>query len=151
MFLINCYNVNGQVSDNLLFRPKNTYSSYMYINRKEFYFTSKTRQLDTKGFSEEVRNKQADYIFKDFSKFMLLSEKGDEKKLMDALALYQTMYLNKELPVETYRNLDTGMFEYGGQFEMDTIDEDYIEDVDVSYNYMTYVLPMIQILLKRGD
>ena len=74
-----------------------------------------------------------------------------EKKLMEALALYQTMYLNKELPVETYRNLDTGMFEYGGQFEMDTIDEDYIEDVDVSYNYMTYVLPMIQILLKKGD
>ena len=148
MFLINCSGIEGNISDNLHFREKNTYTSYMYINRKEFYFSSSTREIDVKGVSEEVRTAQKDYLFSDFAKFMLIGEKGDPDLLMNKLTEYQIKYLSKKLPLETYRNLDTGLFTYSNNFELEYIDESFIDDLDISYNYMTYVLPMIQILLK---
>lgn len=150
LFLINCEGIDGNLTDNLTFRPKNTYSSYMYINRKEFYFSSSTREMDIKGFSEDVKSAQKDYLFADFARFMLISEKGNYDQLISQLTEYQIKYLDKKLPLETYRNIDTGLFTYTlNGFDSEFVDESFIDDLDISYNYINYVLPMIQLLLKK--
>jgi hypothetical protein len=76
-----------------------------------------------------------------------MSEKISEEQLYSNLKQYRHDYLNRLLPIETYRQLDTGVF-LVGNFEMNTVDESYIDQIDISFNYQNYVLPLIRILLK---
>ncbi len=147
IFLVNCYNVVGQVSENLLFRAKNTYSSYIRLNNKEIYFSAITKDIDVKGLSDEAYSLQKDFILKDISRFLSMSEKISEEQLYLNLKKYRSDYLNRNLPIETYRQLDTGIFVVGN-FEMKTVDDSYIDQIDISFNYQHYILPLIKILLK---
>lgn len=147
IFLINCYNVDGKVSENLLFRAKNTYSSYIRLNNKEMYFSTITKELDVKGLSDEAFSLQEKYLLKDISRFLSMSEKISEEQLYLNLKKYRSDYLNRQLPIETYRQLDSGIF-LVGNFEMNTVDDSYLDQVDISFNYQNYILPLIKILLK---
>lgn len=148
LFIINVDNINGHVSSNLNFRGKNKYSSYMRINDREFYYSSLSRSLDIKGISDDCKNYQEKYLLNDINKFIGQGERISPEMLYENLKKYQSDYLNKRLPIETYRNLDTGIFTMEGGFEMDTIDDSYIDQVDISYNYLFYVLPLIKLLIK---
>ena len=147
IFLVNCYNINGQVSKNLLFRAKNTYSSYIRLNNKEMYFSAITKELDVKGLSDEAYSLQEKFILKDIARFLSMSEKISEEQLYLNLKKYRSDYLNRNLPIETYRQLDTGIFVVDN-FEMNTVDQSYIDQIDISFNYKNYILPLIRILLK---
>lgn len=146
IFLINCFNINGKVSEFLNFRNKNRYSSYMRINEKEFYFSA-DKDLDVKGLSEEAYDYQKDFLLADIKMFLNQNEKITPDILFNNLVEYRRKYLNKELPLETYRNLDTGVFEFDN-FSLKEIDESLKDNLDISYNYKNYLMPFFQIIMN---
>jgi hypothetical protein len=146
LFLINPKGIIEQVTPNLLFRAKNTYTSYLNINRKEFYYSPSLEFLEVKGIPDEIVQKQNEYLLKDMLRFMRQAEKITAPVLFSSLREYQSKYLKRELPTETYRNLENGKFSFDG-YDMDEIDAEDIENVDISKNYTEYVLPMIRQLL----
>ena len=65
------------------------------------------------------------------------------------------MYKRKELAIEYYREFNsTSCYKIidneGNEFMFDDISEDYIEekgyDIDISYNYLNIVIPLIRLL-----
>lgn len=146
IFLINPKNINGIISENIEFRKKETYTSYLYINRKEFLYSAKTKGLTIKGFTQESKEYQKNFLLKDIKKFMRQAESVEPEVLFKSLKTYRENYLNKKLPTETYRNLDTGMYLIDG-YEMSECDDSYIDKLDISYNYITYILPIIRELI----
>lgn len=124
--------------DEVEFVRKSEFSTYFYANRKEFYYSSKMKKLVVKGFSN------SDFqFFKDIETILKLSEKLEKKDLLMFVRDYRDRYLNFELPIDTYRNVDSGRFDYGN-FELTEINSDFKDDIDISYNYITYLLPLIK-------
>jgi len=150
LFIINKrgLRLDGKLSSNLNFRPKNNYSSYIRLNNKEFYYSSLIKESDIKGISEETKESQKDYLIKDINRFLNQSEKIQKEYLYQNLKQYRSDYLNRKLPIETYRNLDTGMFSVD-DFELQTVDVSYIDQIDISYNFVFYIRPLIQLLLDN--
>lgn len=146
MFLVNVTPQTTTIKDIFEFRKKSTYTSYLRIDKKEFYYSSSTAALDTKGFSSESIEKQKDFLLKDISGFLKSSEKLDAASLYRFLKTYRTKYLNRELPIETYRELDTGCFRLNG-YLLREADEEMLEDLDISQNYTSYILPIINMML----
>jgi len=128
------------------FRPKGSYSSYCYLNGKEFYYSSKLDLLDIKGLSEDVREKQKDYLLKDIRKIIGMGEKLSSDQMFLFLKQYRSKYLNGKLDKETYRDLETGMYSVNG-YQMIDISEDMIKDVDISQNYINYLVPLFKLLV----
>ena len=146
IFVINKKIAHTKVSEFLEFRPKNVYTSYMLIGTKEAYFSSMDNSITIKGVSDAVREKQAGFLFRDAARFMRQSERVDRSLLYENLRKYRSDYLNRRLPIETYRNIDTGMFATD-EYELDDVDEEYLESIDIAYNYVYFVLPMIRALM----
>lgn len=146
IFVINKRISSTKVSEFLEFRPKNTYTSYMLIGTREAYLSSTDNSITIKGVSDAVREKQAGFLFKDAARFMRQSERIDRSLLYENLRKYRSEYLNRKLPIETYRNIDTGMFATD-DYELDDVDDDYLDSIDITYNYVYFVLPMIRALM----
>ena len=53
--------------DGLEFKLANTYNSYYYLNNKEFYYTTKTNNIDIKGINDIILEQHRNYILKDLS------------------------------------------------------------------------------------
>lgn len=134
--------------DGYTFVRKNVYTSYFYANGKEFYYNSITNTLDVKGVSEETRKYHRDYLFKDISKILLNSEKFDNRKTVyNFLKTYRNRYLSKSLNPEIYREVDSEMFRFKDFFLAD-FRADMFDELDISQNYIQYILPLIQNILK---
>jgi len=129
--------------DGFEFRKKESYSSYIYLNKKEFYYSSSTDKMDIKGLHEEVKNLQENYLLKDIKKFLQLGEKVTGIQLLGLLKTYRSKYLNKQLDKETYRDMDSGKFAVG-DYQLDNISDEMLASVDISQNYISYILPLIQ-------
>lgn len=136
------------------FVDKNIYTSYYYLNKKEFYYNSFNDTLDIKGISDEVleyhREFMVDFLIKLFKAF----EISDQKYIIRILRDFMFHYKNKDLPVGYYRELNADSY-YSIMEEMITgriilkdIDEDDINHtLDIGYNYIMYLLPIMRILI----
>jgi hypothetical protein len=128
------------------FRPKTKYTSYCYVNQKEFYFSSLTDELDVKGISEESRELQKDYLLKDIKKILSMSEKLSTDQLFTFLKQYRSKYLNKQLNKEVYRDMSNGKFSINGYY-FDSVADEELENVDISQNYINYLVPLFKVLI----
>lgn len=147
IFLINQTPTVPIIKDTFEFRKKNTYTSCLILpGKKEFYYSARTDELDVKGISKEVVEKQEEYLLNDIKKFLRSGEKVSSDVLFNLLKSYRSKYLNRQLPLETYRELDSGSFRFK-KYMMNNIDESMREEVDISQNYMNYLLPLIQSIL----
>ena len=147
IFLINKTPTMTIIKDVFEFRKKGTYSSYMLLNdNKEFYYNSFLDSLEIKGLTEEAKKKQSEFILKDIKKIIKSGEKLQPDMMYVLLKNYRDKYLNRKLPVETYRELDSGKFRIGN-YMLEDVSEDLLSDIDISQNYMNYILPMINILI----
>ena len=103
--------------------------------------------------SEESINLQKDYLLSDICRFLSQAEKIDSALIVENLRKYSKEYLTKKLPLNTYRNLDNGQFELFsdglGDYTLEEIDETFLDDLNISYNYLNYVLPMIHEILNN--
>jgi hypothetical protein len=125
------------------FRKKETYTSYLYLNKKEFYYSSLTGHMDVKGLHEESKILHENYLLKDIKKFMEFGEKLTDTQMYNALKTYRSKYLNRELPIDTYRDIETGKFSVG-EYQLDSVSNEMLASVDISQNYINYILPLIQ-------
>jgi hypothetical protein len=128
------------------FRAKKSYSSYCYLNKKEFYYSSSDETLELKGFTEENKVKQEGYLLKDIKKIMMMSEKLTNEQLFTFLKQYRTKYLGRQLNRETYRDIETGKFSVEGYY-MEDISDEILSTADISQNYINYLLPLFNAVI----
>ena len=128
------------------FRAKATYTSYCYLNKKEFYFSSVTKNMDVKGLSDNVRELQKDFLLKDIQRFLELAEKLPPEQMFTLLKNYRAKYLERKLDKETYRDLDTGMFKLR-DYTMENISDEDLQEIDITQNYLNYLVPLFNILI----
>lgn len=148
LFLINQNPKTNVIKDAFEFRKKNTYTSYILLgDKKELYHNSSTNILDIKGFPKEYIEAQEKFLWKDVRNLLKSWEKNsDSSTMFEILKSYRSKYLNKQLPLETYREIETGCFRCG-EFLFNSISENEVEDLDISQNYMNVIFPLIQRLL----
>lgn len=134
--------------DNILFRPKNYYTSYINLGKRlEFYYNP--TNLDIKGIGDDKLEYHKDYMIKFLKMFFHKMETEDEKTVIEFTRRFISKYKNKELPLGYYRN-----FNHESNFTLlndtDTFMnywEDSKEDLDISYNFHRILLKLIQIPL----
>lgn len=147
IFLINQQPQSNIIKDIFEFRKKGIYTSYIQLpGKKEFYYNAREDKLDVKGISKDSVKHQENFLLKDIKGFLRSGEKVSSDVLFSLLKSYRSKYLNRQLPVETYRELDSGLFRMG-KYTMDNIDESSLPYIDITQNYMNYILPLIQRML----
>jgi hypothetical protein len=133
------------------FVRKNTYTSYLYLNNYEMYINSMLRKIDIKGLSdyEEHRAYMLDFLIS----FCAVNEGAPSKKLpISRLLTFIDKYRHKDLPAGYYRRLS----QENNFIIFDEINEEWVEvndidtskyDVDISYNYINYLVPLAGIYI----
>ena len=158
IFLINKKPTYLKFGENFVFRPKDSFTSYIYLNDLEVFYSSIDKKLVVKNF-KSMRNAVIEYgesaedfdpnkepLFLDIKRFLALSEKSNKDVLFEALKNYRSLYLNRELPKETYRDVETSWYFYRGkQFKYCT--DEMFSEIDISSNYINYLRPLFEALL----
>lgn len=141
---------------------KNEFNVYHHINKLEFYYNTKTDAIAVKGLSDEVveheDHKQGMLMFlsKVFS-YLSLGRTSDLKKY---LVKFSTLYKKRELPVYYYREMNgDNLYRLSGDIivkddnssrmylHLDVAGEEIIDNINITYNYLYYVLPIMRIHL----
>ena len=148
-FLLNT-SCNNLEFDGYTWRLEDVYSSYYYINDKEFYFSNKNFNIELKGINDELLKRHKDFFLYDLCNIMKLNESTNTRYKNKYIQEYRSTYLNKELDIGCYRNLDEeSMYVYKDRlcnqivFVEDTND---IDCIDISYNYINYLLPLFRMI-----
>ena len=128
------------------FRPKATYSSYLYVNQKEFYYSSGNDTMDVKGIPEEAKAQQEKFLLRDLRKILSMGEKLTADQMFTFLKQYRSKYLGRQLEHGTYRDLESGMFSVDG-YAMDSVSQETLAGLDISQNYIKYLVPLFRALL----
>lgn len=142
-----CFNTTF---DNIEFVDKNVYSSYFYINKFEFYVNDK--RLDLKGISDEKLKLHEPYMIDFLYKiFRLLEMNTNKKYIIDNLREFISFYKDKRLHIGYYRELNKdSLYKLDKEFLNDYIGVEYtktLEGIDISYNYLRIIIPIVNILL----
>lgn len=135
---------------NIAFVAKNQYTSYLYINRKEFYIDTINKRVDLKGISDVSLHDE--YLLSFFVKFASMNENSNRRDMIARyLVDFIRRYRAKELPIGYYRRLsqDNNYVVYqdsiGDYIEIDETTD--IDNIDISYNYINYLVPLVSIYL----
>jgi hypothetical protein len=137
---------------NVEFVLKNVYSSYHKFNNIELYYNCKKNILDVKGINNNVL-----YLHENFMNFLKhsfkLLEYNNKDQFIKFIKNFTYDYKLKNLDVSFYREfnprsvyniknpkLNSRVFSFG----LTHIDKNLLDEVDISYNYMRYILPIIQ-------
>lgn len=134
------------------FRPKNTYALYLNIEKIEFYYDKTRDTVDVKGVKDAVvedPDHQAGMVrfFATVMRYLMLDHKD---RLRKYLIEFSTAYKEKDLPVQYYKEfneynvyrsiMSTGDF----SFNLTAAGEKDKDIINGVYNYMRFVLPLIQ-------
>jgi hypothetical protein len=135
--------------DNITFAEKNIYTSYYYLNNYEFYYNRDS--IDVKGIGDDLLELHREYMLDFLFNFFRMNEISKRKSVIDLLKDFAYYYKNKELNIDYYRELNTqSLFKIHERLFGEKIGLKYTKDkdsLDISYNYMNYVVPLISILV----
>lgn len=129
------------------FRPKNVYTSYMLLDNNEYYFNK--RIVDVKGISEKKLKPHIDYMLDFLVEFVNLRESNNIKMTQKYLRDFLYYYRNKELEIGYYRELNKKSM-YTLFIDNRYVDSDLcdtLENVNIMYNYLKLLLPIINIIV----
>lgn len=146
IFLINKTPQITKIKEFFEFRQKGVFTSYIRIDNKEFLYNTYSGEYSVKGFSEDILKFQEKFFIGDILNFLKLSEKVRPENLYKIMSSYREKYLNRKLPKETYREMISGKFRMNN-YLMDEIDDDMINDIDISQNYLQFFVPLCEFLL----
>lgn len=153
LFIIN-KRPNLTIIDGIEFVNKNTYTSYYYLNKLEFYYYIREDRLDVKGLSDITIQQHENYFISFLKTIFKLAERTDVKIIRKKIRELSDDYKKFKLDVGYYRELNyDSLFKIynfrikGELLAMTDIDKSLLKDgfVDVSYNYVRYILPLINI------
>lgn len=138
-------------SKHVEFIKKGAATSYLLLNKKEFFFNNHDSLAVIKGLSDTVLSegtivgfifdllKKAEYINKD--------------KLYEMLYELRQAYVTLELTASYYRELNSvnayKVKERLGEFEvyLEQVSDDRVSMLDIRYNYVAYILPLLKIFI----
>ena len=130
--------------DCVLFVPKNEYTMYINLPMYEIYISN--TKVDVKGINDTKLPLHANGMCKFFQDINSISY--NKYEVNKYLKEFTEAYKRKELSFDMYRRF-TSESDFiinidGYQVKMDTITEDDIPYLDISYNYLNVILPTIQ-------
>lgn len=135
--------------DNLIFDIKNIYTSYYYFDKYEFYYNSKG--IDVKGIADDTLELHADYMLGVLFDYMMMNETAKRERTISFVKDFSHYYKNLLLETPYYREMNvdsmyrTKLIHMGQQVALKDTDEKDI--LLTNYNFNTYLIPMIQILV----
>lgn len=135
--------------DNLEFVEKNIYSSYYYINDIEFYFNRDN--IHVKGIGDDKLVLHDEYMLDFLYQYFLMNEVSKRRRIIEFIKEFSHYYKARQLEVGYYRELNrNSMFKSNEKlFGRDVLIE-YLADkdlIDIDYNYIYYVLPLVSMLI----
>mgnify|MGYP001354243572 FL=1 len=146
VFLVNkpCENTKFR---NVEFVLANKYTSFHKINGIEFYYRNKGKVLDIKGIKDEVLPLHKDYMCKFLIDIFNLLETSSNERIVSKLKTFIKLYKSKKLEYGYYREFNPDSYfslimDEGNVFKS----ENYLTgfDIDISYNYIWFILPLVQ-------
>lgn len=142
---------NNRKFGNIEFVPKNKYTSYIELNKLEFYYNS--NRLDIKGIEDVMLSKHDNYMMDFFKTYLSLLESGNESQLKDYITNFVYRYKTRLLDLGYYREFNASssyrlkdMIE-NNIYGIDTINSSSFDYVDISYNYFKYLVPLCTMLI----
>ena len=151
IFIIGRYCHNNTFSD-LEFRVKNQYLGYMWLNKKEFYYTNPNTDLDVKGLGSDVLVYHRDYMLDYMRDVFSMSIYSPRESLISYITDFISNYRNRRLSYGYYRNLDIGNFytvidDDVGRMNILDVDDSADVNLDITFNYFNYILPIARIFI----
>ena len=148
VFVVNRKIIKPSYGEYIHFIPKNTYHAYLYLSPYEIYFGKD--DIDVKGINDSVIHKHDNGILSFLKDVISIAESGNTKELNSYLAEFVDAYKKKELEIDMYREFNNeSQFRYRYASETmlcDEMDESMINGLDIGYNYINIVLPLIQLV-----
>lgn len=135
--------------DNLNFRIKNSYSSYMYLNKIEFYFNHEN--VDVKQLGEKAVGLHKDYMIDFLHTFIKICENGHRNNSIKFLTEFIDYYKHKELDIGYYRELNKSSkfaimdYDNKGVSYSNMVGNENL--LNIVYNYKMILTPLVSILL----
>lgn len=138
--------------DNVLFVPKNIYTSYLYVDRKELYYNKNT--LDVKGINDELLKYHKNGMLEFLNHvFLMMETYNNSKRINKFLKDFSYLYRTKDLPIEFYREFNTNscfhLFdkELKKEIYFSDLGDEYVDKIDISYNYLNIIRPILNICI----
>lgn len=142
---------------------KNTFSAYHLINGIEFYYDGKRGKFVVKGISDEIiehpdhQNGMLKFLA-EVMKYLIYDRKDDLRKY---LIQFSDQYKSRKLPHMYYREMnseniyrDKSTISYKDAdsrkeifLNYDMVNDDMRGDLNITFNYKFYILPIIQMHL----
>ena len=138
---------NCEFLNNILFRVKNTYTSYIRLEKVELYYSPE--RLDIKGISDDMVELHADGILGFIRKVFRTIETGTEIDVIRYIISFIDKYKAKKLPISYYREFNSRSLYT--RIDTDDFYENYIDDIDmlnIRYNYDNIIIPILQIFVR---
>jgi len=131
---------------NIEFILKNKYTSFHRFDKMEFYYKNNNRKLDVKGIKDEKLILHKKYMLSFLKDVFHTLEVSSNERVIYRIKKFASQYKTRMLSKEYYRELNSD-----SAFSLMVNDTnikaiEYIDgyDIDYSYNYMTYILKLIQ-------
>ena len=127
----------NKIGTYILFREKNTYTSYIRLDKRLELFYNPTK-IDVKGISDEKLQYHEDYMLKFLKQFFYKMETTSDTEVLEFLKRFIDKYKRKELEEGYYRRFDAN-----SNFEIMPDSE----EINISYNFNHILLKLVQIPL----
>jgi hypothetical protein len=129
------------------FQVKNIYSSFMQLKNLEFYYSPE--KLDVKGIDDEILKLHEDGMMKILRTYFKKMETGTVQDVVVYLNRICSRYKLRDLSVDFYREFNTNskFNVIGTEDQYNDYWEDKKNELDISYNFTTILIPLVKIAI----
>ncbi len=137
--------------ENVEFVEKNVYTSYHKFGNIELYYNSKTNILDVKGINNDLLYQHTSFI-NILKRIFRMLENNNVQEFTKFMLRFVDDYKNKRLSYDYYREFNANsMYSLINTnsvsnyvITVPNMDQTIDNNLDISYNYINYILPIIQ-------
>lgn len=159
VFVVNKSIQQPRVGDSILFRPKHEYHAALQIGPKMHFFFESGKPVRVDHFIQETKDsdgildKLRPGMFDFLEEFVQICESTNmnRRRVYEWMANFCNAYKGRALDVEYYRefNREASFRFIDGDMTtlMDYVPDDMINALDISFNYVNIIIPLLQILI----
>lgn len=137
--------------ENVEFVEKNVYTSYHRFGNIELYYNSRLDKLDVKGINNDLLYQHISFM-NILKRIFKLLEENKHDEFIKFMKRFTDDYKNKRLSYKYYREFNSGSnfilnnneSKQNYVFGVNSMNDSLDDKLDISYNYMNYILPIIQ-------
>ncbi len=138
------HSIKQSVFGSVEFIPKNQYKHVLLLPKYEFYLSDTT--TDVKGIDDAKLELHQDGMI--YFVRSVLYEASNWERMNQFLKEYLKSYKEKLLDFNAYREFTSDsifrLYQHGYEVQMDEINEDDMDSLDISYNFMNIILPTLR-------